>query len=102
MTITEQVADIERQIAELKRRRDGLLRDAGLTQKELERILRMRSRDRTICQLLRELHAALDGAEREKVEQALLIAKKMDAKLVEYAGKRYNKDWYGKDGKFNG
>lgn len=100
MSAVEQIAAIERQIAGLKDERDRLIRESGLEQKQLERILRFRTRKQTICQLLRELHDVLEGEQQDKVGQCLLMAKKMDAQLVRYAGRRYHKDWYDDEGKF--
>lgn len=99
-TIEAVVEQIERHIRELKAERDGLIKDAGLNRRQIERILKMRSPKRTICQLLRELHDDADWAEREKIERCLLIAKKMDDRLMECAGRQYHKDWYDDDGEF--
>lgn len=102
MSVTDRIADIERQIAALKAERDKLLKNSGLEKAELERVLRFRTPKRTICQLLRELHDDLKGAQREKVGKCLLMAKKMDGKLVEYVGRHYHKDWYDERGEFKG
>lgn len=98
----QSIAELDRQISELKERRDRLIRESGLEGEELEKVLRFRTPKRTICQLLRELHDTLKGDERAKVAECLLIAKKMDSKLVEYAGRRYTDGWYDRHGKFNG
>ena len=96
----QEIAELDRQITALKEKRDRLIRETGVETDELRRILAFRTPKRTICQLLRELHDVLGGAEREKVEQCLLIAKKMDRKLAEYAGRRYTDDWYDSKGEF--
>lgn len=68
---------------------------------KLQHILRHPSRQRTICQLLRELHkSVVSGDDQRKVDQCLLIAKKMNDKLVGYCGVGYAKDWYGEDGEY--
>jgi len=102
MSVEQKVVTIEQQIAALKDERDKLLRTSGLMSAEIERLLRMRTHKRTLCQLLRELHDVLGGTDREKVEQALLIAKKMDERLVHYAGQDYTTTWYDREGKFVG
>ena len=102
MSVETQVAEIEKQIAALKQKRDALLTSSGLMKEEVRRILAMRTPKRTLCQLLRELHDVLGGVDREKTEQCLLIAKKMDRRLVEYAGQQYVDTWYDKDGRFIG
>jgi hypothetical protein len=91
---------IEAQIAELKQQRDNLLIDVNKS--DIAKILSFRNPSKTLCQLLRELHEISNEAQRAKIEQCLLIAKKMNAKLVEYAGKHYSKDWYDADGEFIG
>lgn len=94
----KELNQIEKQIAALKVKRDKLIRESGIEQDRLQAILKMRSPNKTLCQLLRELHKTVDDIEREKVEQCLLIAKKMSDKLIEYAGKSYTKDWYDQNG----
>lgn len=42
------------------------------------------SHKRTICEILREMHDAGDEAVKLLAEEAITIAKKMDAKLREY------------------
>lgn len=96
----KEIADLDKQIFKLKRRRDRLIREAGLDKKELQRILAFRTPRRTICQLLRELHDVLRGDEQEKVADCLLMAKKMDESLRDCAGARYTDDWYDEKGEF--
>jgi len=98
--VEKKIADLDRQIKELKNQRDRLIKESGLEGAELRRILAFRTPKRTICQLLRELHDDTRGAQRKKVAQCLLIAKKMDAKLIEYAGRQYTKGWYDERGRF--
>lgn len=97
-----EIKELDCQINELKKRRDKLIRESGLEARQLEHILKFRTPKRTICQLLRELHGELDGQQQAKVGQCLLIAKKMDRKLMEYASRKYSKDWYDKEGEFRG
>jgi len=99
--VEKKIADLDRQINELKAQRDRLIKESGLEGDELRRILAFRTPKRTICQLLRELYDDTRGEQRRKVAQCLLIAKRMDAKLIEYAGRQYTKGWYDKQGKFN-
>lgn len=64
---------------------------------EFERILTQRNRTgrRTICELLRELHDAIDDrVMRDKVDMCLLIAKKMNDKLAQYVGYNTLAEWY--------
>lgn len=64
---------------------------------EFERILTQRNRTgrRTICELLRELHDETDDeAMRDKIAMCLLIAKKMNDKLVQYIGYDRLAEWY--------
>ena len=102
MSVEEQVAGIEQKIALLKQERDALLVNSGLMAEEVRRILAFRTPKRTLCQLLRELHDTSGGNDRKTIEQCLIIAKKMDARLVAYAGQQYTKGWYDADGKFVG
>ena len=102
MSAEDRVAEIEQKITLLKRERDTLLVSSGLMADEVRRILAFRTPKRTLCQLLRELHDVSGGNDREKIEQCLIIAKKMDARLVSYAGQQYTKGWYDTDGKFIG
>lgn len=66
---------------------------------KLDSILKRPSRQQTICQLLRELHNELPKY-RETIDTCLLIAKKMNDKLVEYSGTTHAKDWYDNEGNF--
>ena len=100
MSVETEVAEIEKQIAALKEKRDTLLVRSGLMAEEVRRILAFRTPTRTLCQLLRELHDRSGGADREEIEKCLLIAKKMDARLVSYAGQQYTKGWYDAGGNF--
>ena len=102
MSVEERVAEIERQIALLKQERDSLLVSSGLMAEEVRRILAFRTPKRTLCQLLRELHDVSGGTDREKIEKCLIIAKKMDARLVAYAGQQYTEGWYDANGEFVG
>lgn len=102
MSIEKRVAAIEQKIAALKAERDGLLVSSGLMAEEVRRILAMRTPKRTLCQMLRELHDVSSGTDREKIEGCLIIAKKMDARLVAYAGQSYTEGWYDANGKFIG
>lgn len=100
MSSIDEVRVIEQQIATLRDQRDALLKSSGLMTTEIAQILAMRTPKRTLCQLLRELHDVLGGEQREKVEQCLLIAKKIDSKLRGYAGSMYSESWYDAQGKF--
>lgn len=100
MSTVEEVRSIEQQIAALRDQRDALLKASGLMTAEIAQILAMRTPKRTLCQLLRELHDVLGGEQREKIEECLLIAKKMDNKLRGYAGSMYSESWYDAQGKF--
>lgn len=102
MTSVDSIAELDKQISDLKEERNKLIRAGSFDAEELKRILSFRTPKRTLCQLLRELHDVTDGEERAKVDQCLLIAKKMDAKLMEYAGRPYAEDWYDEEGKFIG
>ena len=102
MSVEQQVATIEQQIAVLKEQRDALLKDSPMQQAQLQRILAIRAPQQTLCQLLRELHVALDTPHQAKVDQCLLIAKKMDAQLERYAGMGYAASWYDAQGRFRG
>ncbi len=49
---------------------------------------------RTICEVLREIYWKIEDSEaREKIEEAMGMTKKMDAKLREYR-KRYDDEWW--------
>ena len=102
MSIEEQVAVIERQITALKMQRDALLKDSPMQREQLQRILAMRAPQQTLCQMLRELHTTLGASSKTKVERCLLIAKKMDTKLAQYAGVGYAASWYDAQGEFKG
>lgn len=97
---TNEIKQLDQQINQLKAKRDKLIKDSGLEAKQLERILAFRTPTQTICQLLRELHDELEGEQQEKVGQCLLIAKKMDRKLMGYAGRKYSESWYNEKGEF--
>lgn len=97
-----EIAALDAQIAELKEERDRLIRNSSLKTKEIQRILKFRTPRRTIRQLLRELHDVSSDEQRDKVEDCLLIAKKMDEKLRECAGARYTDSWYDEKGEFVG
>lgn len=73
--------------------------DKAIKSGKLKRILTQRSKQKTICEMLRELHDELPQY-RNKIDTCLLVAKKMNDKLVEYAGTTHAKDWYDKDGNF--
>jgi predicted transcriptional regulator len=96
----EELLDCERQIRELKDKRDEILKRSGVTKETLHKILRARSPNKTLCQILRDLHKLSTPDQQELIEQALLIAKKMDSKLVEYAGNAYARHWYNNEGSF--
>lgn len=96
----DDILKLEKQISSLKQKRDDLIKRSGASKAELEKILSFRTPTKTLCQLLRELHDVLDGEQREKIETCLLIAKKMNKRLVEYAGNQYSKEWYDKNGNF--
>jgi len=59
--------------------------ETGTSQGDFERIVQRKSHRRTICQLLRELRNEVDDA--AKVDQCLLMAKKMNDKLTEQCGR---------------
>lgn len=96
----QEIVDLEKQIVDLKDRRDKLIRESGLGVQELQRILAFRTPKRTLCQMLRELHDTTNGKQQEKVGKCLLIAKKMDSKLREHAGGLYMQNWYDGNGEF--
>lgn len=102
MDITEEVDIIEEQIIALKEYRDELIMTADLSREQINKILVARTPKRTLCQILRELHDEADENNKVKIEQALLIAKKMDARIISFAGQHYTDSWYDKDGKFKG
>lgn len=74
--------------------------EEGTSQGDLRRILRYRSYRRTICELLREIRTEVDCV--SKVDQCLLMAKKMNDKLSEYCGRGWEDKMYNKRGEFDG
>jgi len=101
ISIPMEIENLETEIRVLKTRRDALIKNAGFNKAAIEEILRMRSPNRTLCQILRDLHAKVPPEDKLLIEEALLIAKKMDTRIVSFAGQGYAADWY-KDGKFKG
>lgn len=69
---------------------------------KFDRILkRPREINHTICSLLRDLHEQIeDQAQQEIIDICLLIAKKMNDKLVQYVGVNRLAEWYDDDGNF--
>jgi hypothetical protein len=68
----------------------------------IETILQHRSYRRTVCELLRELHAAVSADLQPKVESCLLMAKKMNDKLTKYCGTNWEAAFYNERGEFIG
>jgi len=58
------------------------------------------ARNKTICEDLRQLRKVVDKKYIPLVDSSLLKAKKMNDKLVEYAGKNYTASWYDENGNF--
>jgi len=73
--------------------------DRAIASGKLESVLTAHSPNRTICQMLRDLRKTHPESA-DEIDSCLLVAKKMDSKLVEYAGTDHATSWYDKDGKF--
>jgi hypothetical protein len=50
--------------------------------------------------MLRELRELVGNEHTNKIDMCLLVAKKMDDKLKENAGRNYTRKWYDEDGNF--
>ena len=74
--------------------------ESGTSQGDLSRILEHKSYRQTICQLLREIREEVDCT--SKVDQCLIMAKKMNDKLSEYCGRGWENSMYDEKGEFRG
>jgi len=67
---------------------------------DLQRMIQYRSHRRTICQLLREIRGQVEDP--APVDQCLMMAKRMNDKLVEQCGRDFEPGWYNEKGEFIG